>query len=185
MKRPLEIVFHNVPASRGIEDLIRQKVAKLEKFYPRIVGCRVSVEGPHRQHKTGTAPEVHVEIQVPGQTLVVRRDRRPRQVAPDTWSSVRDAFDAAVLKLQDYKRRQAHEVKLHPSPLKANVSVLFAERDYGFITTSEGKELYFHRNSVMDSRFEGLRKGDPVYYVEGDGDTGPTASKVWKGNGAA
>jgi cold shock CspA family protein len=65
------------------------------------------------------------------------------------------------------------------------VSSLFASRNYGFITTSEGKELYFHRNSLMDADLEELRRGDPVHYIEANGDTGPTAAKVWKANGSA
>src|SRR5258708_1959682 len=185
MERPLEIVFHNMPPSAPVERLIRQKVQKLEKFYPRIVGCRVSVEAPHRQHKTGNVPEVHIEIRVPGQTLVVRHEHHAedRHAAADARASVRNAFDAATIKLQDYKGKQAREVKPHPSPLMAHITSLFTDRDYGFITTTEGKELYFHRNSVMDTSLEDMKKGEPVHYIEADGDTGPTASKVWRANG--
>lgn len=187
MERPLEIVFHNMPPSGEIERLVREKVGKLEKLYPRIVGCRVAVEAPHKQHKTGNIPEVHIELQVPGQTLIVRHEHRARQrhVSPNARSTVRDAFDAAKEKLQDFKRKQAREVKPHPAPLQARVSEIFAERDYGFITTTEGKELYFHRNSVMDGPFDGLKPGDIVHFVEAAGDTGPTASKVWRMNGKA
>ena len=185
MERPLEIVFHNMPPSSEIERLVREKVSKLEKFYPRIVGCRVAVELPHKAHKTGNVPKVRVEIQVPGQTLVVRHEQRARQRDPDlsTRSSVRDAFNAATEKLRDLKRKQAREIKPHPAPLQARISSIFAERDYGFITTAEGKELYFHRNSVMDGPFDGLKLGDTVHFVEADGDTGPTAAKVWSTNG--
>ena len=185
MERPLEIVFHNMPPSSEIERLVREKVAKLHKFYPRLVGCRVAVELPHKAHKTGNVPKVRVEIQVPGRTLVVRQERRARQrdTATSARSSVRDAFDAATEKLRDFKRKQAHEVKAHPAPLQARISSLFVERDYGFITTAEGKELYFHRNSVMDGPFDALKLGDTVHFVPADGDTGPTAAKVWPANG--
>jgi len=44
--------------------------------------------------------------------------------------------------------------------------------------TSEGKLLYFHRNSVLAGDFDSLSRGDDVYYVEGVGDTGPIATKV-------
>jgi ribosome-associated translation inhibitor RaiA len=185
MERPLELVFHNMPSSPAIERLVHEKVEKLEKFYPRIIGCRVAIEVPHRQHRTGNVPEVHIELHVPGQTLVVRHEHRAEQrhASPDARSSVSDAFEAMITKLQDYKRKQAREVKPHPSPLKAQVTSLFSDRDYGFITTTEGRELYFHRNSVMDTDFDALMRGDAVHYIEADGDTGPTASKVWRANG--
>jgi cold shock CspA family protein len=182
MERPLEIVFHNVPPSSEIETLIRERMAKLEKFYPRIVSARVAVEAPHKPHKSGNVPEVHVELHVPGQTLVVRRDHgtKERHAVRDARAAVRDAFEAATLKLQDYKRRQQREVKQHPSPLTARVTSLFVERDYGFLTTNEGRELYFHANSVMDVAFADLKNGDAVQFIEAEGDTGPLASKVWR-----
>jgi len=31
----------------------------------------------------------------------------------------------------------------------------------------------------MNGGFDKLKRGDPVHFVEGMGDTGPTASKVW------
>lgn len=109
MERPLEIVFHNMSPSVEIERLVREKVAKLEKFYPRIIGCRVAVEIPHKQHKTGNVPEVHVEMQVPGQTLVVRHEHhaRERHAAPNVRTSLRDAFSAAREKLRDFKKKQS------------------------------------------------------------------------------
>jgi cold shock CspA family protein len=117
--------------------------------------------------------------------LVVRHEHHAeeRHAFPDARSSIRDSFEAMTEKLQDYKRKQKREVKPHPSPLTAHVTRLFAERDYGFITTTEGREIYFHRNSVMDTPFEELICGETVHYIEADGDTGPTASKIWRANG--
>ncbi|MBV8703407.1 MAG: cold shock domain-containing protein, partial [Acetobacteraceae bacterium] len=38
--------------------------------------------------------------------------------------------------------------------------------------------LYFHRDSVTNGRFEDLKQGQLVYYVEEEGDAGPVATKV-------
>jgi cold shock CspA family protein len=51
-------------------------------------------------------------------------------------------------------------------------------KDFGYVMTKEGGLIYFHRNSVLSGAFDKLRRGDEVTYVEGMGDTGPTASKV-------
>ncbi len=58
------------------------------------------------------------------------------------------------------------------------VAELQPDKDFGFLMTKEGGLLYFHRNSVLTGKFEDLRRGDDVTYVEEMGDTGPTASKV-------
>ena len=68
MDRPLEIAFHNISSSESLEALIREKFARLEKRFPRLVGARVSVEALHRQHRTGNIYECHVVLSVPGET---------------------------------------------------------------------------------------------------------------------
>src|SRR5437588_183497 len=70
-------------------------------------------------------------------------------------------------------------VKPHDASVRAQVAQL--ADDHGFLLTNEGTQLYFHRNSVMNDDFAALKIGDAVQFVAADGDTGPTASKVWLG----
>ena len=58
------------------------------------------------------------------------------------------------------------------------VADLPAGEDFAFLMTKEGGLLYFHRNSILAGRFEDLKVGTEVSYVEEMGDTGPIASKV-------
>lgn len=44
MMSPLQIEFHNTPPLEPVETRIRQELAELEKFYNRLVSCRVDVE---------------------------------------------------------------------------------------------------------------------------------------------
>jgi cold shock CspA family protein/ribosome-associated translation inhibitor RaiA len=182
MDSPLEITFHNMRSSDAIEGDIRKRVTKLEKLYGRMVSCRVSIEARTRQHHTGNVYEVHVDMHVPRGHLVVSKEPHhvgERHANTDVKASIRDAFEAAEAQLRSFGKKQGGEAKPHASPLYGSVAELFSERDYGFILTSEGARLYFHRNSVMDGGFDKLKRGDTVQFVEDMGDTGPTASKVW------
>ncbi len=184
MQTPLEITFHNMQASESVEAEIRKRAEKLGKLYDRMVGCRVSVEGLHKQHRTGNIYEVHIEMLVPGQNLVVSREPhrvKERFANPDVYASVREAFKAAERQLKDFKTRQRGDVKAHAAMLPGRVAQLVPDHDHGFIATPNGTQLYFHRNSVMNGGFDSLKPGDPVSFVEATGDTGPTASKVWRG----
>ncbi len=184
MDRPLEIAFHNVSPSPALEENIRERVAKLEKMYQRLTGCRVAVEKRHKQHRTGNIYEVHIEMMVPGAKLVVSKEpHRPKEryANPDVYASLRDAFSAAEAQLKGFKEQQRGDIKPHPPLFQGQVAQIFRERDYGFITTNEGKQLYFHRNSVMDKDFDKLKEGEAVHFIETEGDTGPTAAKVWIG----
>lgn len=51
-------------------------------------------------------------------------------------------------------------------------------QDYGRIQTSDGREVYFHRNSVVNGDFNSLDVGGEVRFDEESGDQGPQASTV-------
>lgn len=119
MDIPLEIAFHNLKPSSEVESLIREHVDKLEKLYPHLIGCRVSLEVPHRQHRHGNVPEVHIAIRVPGREIAVSREphrAKERHVAPNLQTSVKDAFRAAEKRLMDFKQQQYGEVKTKDLP---------------------------------------------------------------------
>jgi cold shock CspA family protein/ribosome-associated translation inhibitor RaiA len=177
-----EIAFHNMRSSERIKADILKRVAKLEKFYGRLIFCRVSIEARTKQHRTGNIYEVHIEMQAPGGRLVVSREPhhvKERRAHTDVRASIIEAFAAAEAQLRSFGKKRQGEVKLHAAPVPGRISELFKTRDYGFILTHKGARLYFHRNSVMNGDFEKLENGDSVQFVEGDGDTGPTAVKVW------
>jgi len=55
---------------------------------------------------------------------------------------------------------------------------LFSEEGYGFLETPDGREIYFHRNSVIGSDFDRLEIGTEVRFAEETGEQGPQASTV-------
>ena len=52
------------------------------------------------------------------------------------------------------------------------------DRGFGFITTSNGTELFFHMSAVGGTTFEALQEGQRVSYTEGAGHKGPRAENV-------
>jgi cold shock CspA family protein/ribosome-associated translation inhibitor RaiA len=185
MQKPLEITYHNMQPSDWIEAEIRERVGKLEKISDRLTGVRVSLELLHRQHRTGNIYEVHIDMTVPRDELVVSRTpHRPKEryANADLRTSIREAFEAAERQLIEYKEQLRGDVKVHEPMFQGQVSQIDPGGEFGFILTNEGTQLYFHRNSLLEGEFEKLRRGDPVHYVASDGDTGPTAKKVWTGS---
>lgn len=173
MKLALQITARDLPLTDAIDAAIRSKAQKLTHFFDRIISCRVVVHAPHRHHHKGKSYHVDIDIHVPGAELIVKRE--PHE---DLYVAIRDAFDAARRQLQSYARRLRHEVKTHEAELPAHISQLHEEQGYGFITTHEGREIYFHRNSVAHGRFEKLRVGAAVRYAEAQGEQGPQASTL-------
>jgi cold shock CspA family protein len=175
-----------MPSSARVETVIRNRVGKLDRLYEHLIGCRVSVEQLHRRHHTGNLFDVHIDMRVPGDELVVTREpHHPREkfADPDLGIALRHAFKAAERRLLDYKHRQRREVKVHAEAFAGQVSQPNPEEDHGFILTHEGSQPYFHRNSLIHHDFDRLKLGDKVHFVDTDGDTGPTARKVWRVEG--
>jgi ribosomal subunit interface protein len=175
MQTPLQIAFHNLECSEAVRGLIEEKVAWLEQFYDRITGCRVVVEEPHRHHRQGNQYLVHIDLTVPGSVIAINREHT---ASGDLSVAIRDAFDAARRKLEEHVRRLRQEVKSHEPPLHARVSQFFPEEGYGFLTTADGREVYFHRRAVLNGGFDDLQVGVEVAFVEEPGDKGPQASTV-------
>ena len=202
MKTALQITFRNMPPSNAIEENIREKAAKLDSLFDGIMGCRVIVEAPHRHHHKGKAYQVRIDMTVPGGELVVNRapkrldapkaahfeelekdlaeSHEPSKHAAheDIYVAIRDAFNAAGRKLQDFARRRRGKTKIHEATPLARVARLFPVEDYGFLETPDGRELYFHKNSVLHPGFERLEVGTEVYFAEELGEKGPQASSV-------
>jgi cold shock CspA family protein len=96
----------------------------------------------------------------------------------DLYVAIRDAFNAAARKLQDHARRKRGKVKLHEPAAVARVIRLFPIEDYGFLQTPDGREVYFHKNSVLARGFDRLEVGTEVFFAEEPGEKGPQASTV-------
>jgi cold shock CspA family protein len=92
--------------------------------------------------------------------------------------AIDDAFKAMGRRLQDFARRQRGDVKTREPMPRAIVSKLLPAAGYGFLETLGGREIYFHKNSVLDGNFSHLKLGTVVSFVEEEGEKGPQASTV-------
>jgi cold shock CspA family protein len=178
----------------ALEEAIRERTAWLETFHPDIVGCRVLIETPHRHREHGQHVRLRIELSLPGEDVVVsheptlhgtlkdvegeahHKDDDVGAVSKYAEVAVREAFDAARRRLQDVARRQRGDVKTHQAPGHGRV-VSLAE-DHGFIEVPDGRQVYFHRASVLEEGRARLTVGSEVAFVEEEGDEGPQASTV-------
>jgi ribosomal subunit interface protein len=178
METPLQITFRHLPPSAAIEGVIRERASWLERFFERITSCRVVVEAPHHRRQQGNLFVVRIELTVPGGELVVNRSPSEHQAHQDVYVAVHDAFDEARRILEDHARRQREPKRPRARAPRGRVVRLFDEEGYGFIEAADGREIYFHRNSVLKKRFDRLEVGMEVRFTEEEGDQGPQASTV-------
>jgi cold shock CspA family protein len=189
-----QITFRNMESSSRLEEAVLREATRLERFFPRTVSCRVAIEGPPRA-EFGGLYRVRIELGVPGEELVVEHIRtlhktlraeeavhvtkgsEPDRGRRDAQLAVREAFHEMRRRLQDYARRMRGDTKRHERWPKGHVIRLSPEDGFGFIDAA-GREVYFHRNSVLGGHFGRLRIGSRVRFAEEMGEKGPRATTV-------
>src|SRR5579863_1300998 len=194
MTLPIQITFRKLEPSERIKVKVLREAAKLEKFYPAIMSCRVVIDAPERRRRYGTLHQVRIDLGVPGGELVVNNEpslhgsiaeeqsKTARRLEVGSLDkpverSIHDAFRLARRQLEDYARCQRREVKIHEAQ-QAKVAELSPKKGYGMLVTADGRQLYFHRNSVVRGSFSRMKVGSTVAFAEEQGEHGPQASTV-------
>jgi len=171
----LKVEARNVELRKGWQTKIEDEQAKLIRHYPNFVlHLRVSIEAT-AHHKEGGF-EIKLVASVPSDTVVVtRRGDAVRAV-------LTESFDVLVLQLKEIQRKK-RKSKKNPQHVMAADSIgiirkLSPHESYGFITSSDKRDIYFHENALKNLNMDDLTEGDSVVFGESHGDKGPQASWV-------
>jgi len=195
MLLPVQVTFRNIDSDGGLEELVQQEAAKLERFYGRITSCRVMVERPQRA-QSSKLYHVRIDLGLPNGELVVKHTpslhaalqhvkvEKSRQEAEGVLvhknprRAIREAFREMTRRLQDYKRKQEGAVKISHKMAEGTVKEIFPDENYGFLETADNRQIYFNEASVLDGHFSRLRVGTRVRLAEERGEKGLQASTV-------
>jgi cold shock CspA family protein/ribosome-associated translation inhibitor RaiA len=151
---------------------IEQELGRLQQHYcGPILHARVEVIGTEHHH-LGTF-EVHIVVNVSGQTITIKQ--QGELVLP----LLVEAFDALDRRLSEHCQITQQKVKAHEEfTHQGRILRLFPDREYGFIGTDDGLEVYFHANAVKKGSFAQLNPGTPVKFGQEEGREGPQATWV-------
>lgn len=173
------ISFHNMDKSEVDEEHIRAKIHDLDTIHPRIVGCRVVVDAPHRHGHKGRLYEVRIDVALPGKDISVSRDTGHDHAHEDINVAIYDAFVVAKRLLEDRMQlMSAHRHKAHPEAIHGRVDRIFAEEGFGFIEAENGEEVYFQQDSLTKSAWPKIKPGTRVRFKIKSGDKGLFAIHV-------
>jgi cold shock CspA family protein len=179
METPAKIDFQGTDPSPALRALIEGHINELEDRFGRITACRVVVQAPSGRHRTGSLFEINVHLTLPnGREVKVSRTPQSDERHADAEYAIADAFKRARRQLQDQVRRLQGKVKSHEPTPTGRVTTIDADRGFGFLESADGREIYFHRNSVLNNAFTSLKSGTRVSFSEEMGEKGPQASTV-------
>ncbi len=173
----LQLSFHGMEPSETIRNKVREQVDKLQQRYGDVTSWHVYIDGPIGS--TGLF-EVTVEARVPGAELAVGRKPGNLEAHTDALVALRDSFAAIERQLKKRRRQQYGEVKAHDGKPQGQIARIFHDQGYGFITLNDGRDVYFHKNAVLEPEFDELGVGDAVELTiaADESPRGPQATSV-------
>ena len=172
----LQVEGRNLEIRKVWQDKIEEEKARLERHHAGFIHhLRVTVEGTSSHREGGY--ELRLVASIPNDTVVVKRK------GEKVKTILVDAFNTLSLQLKELQRKRRQSYKVQPeSSTSASgegvVKSIFPFESYGFIVTPQGREIYFHENSLKDVAMNELSEGDGVKFGEGQGDKGPCAAWV-------
>jgi cold shock CspA family protein/ribosome-associated translation inhibitor RaiA len=179
MQTPVEIDFQGMKGNEELRACVLKHIAVLEQRFGRITACRVVIKAPSERHRTGGACEVAIRLSLPqGREVDIGRSEKADDRHSDPIAALNDAFKRARRRLQDHVRRMRGDVKSHDAPPIATVKRFDDVGGFGFLETEDGREIYFHKNSLLNGDARQLAPGTRVTFFEELGDKGPQASTV-------
>lgn len=141
MQRPVQITFHEIEASAAIEDLVHEKVARLEDHNQQIIGCRVSVNNAHKSRAQGAHDfEIVLQVELPGDDLVERVS------GDDCYGAIREAFRVMQRRMTKELDKRRGEIKSHAANTRGRM-----ERQL------EDEQLEYNDDAGNTARGEGMR----------------------------
>lgn len=183
MKIQPEITYRNLDKSEAIDNLVHEKIAKLENICNYINSCHIAIEKIHDRPRSGSPYRVRIDLTVPpGHELAAEKNPGEGIQYQPLDAVVRETFDAMrqqLVKLTQLQRASEQSGRYEEAQESTGlVTKLFREDGYGFLKTLDGREIYFHQNSVLHHDFDRLEIGTGVHFSLEDGEEGPQASTV-------
>lgn len=174
MKVPLQITMRNMKKSESVKEKIKEKADKLNQFSDQIISCEVVVEHEVAHRNNGGRFNVRVHLAIPGKDLVVSKD----QDEENLYLAIQEAFDDMVRQLEEASRIRQGDVKHHSLVIRGEIARLFSDDQFGFIVSTTGDEYYFNADNLVKHKFDSLKVGMPVHFIEKVGDEGLKACRV-------
>lgn len=179
MQVPFEIAFQNLEPSETLRSEVEKQARRLEKFHDRITSCHVAIIAPKTRHRHGDLFSVNIRVAMPlHKDILVTKTHGDVPEHEHVMVAIKDAFALAQRQIEDAAREMRGQVKPHEVEDHGRVAKFLAGENCGFIETADGREIYFHRNSVLDDAFDRLTVGTEVRFIEEAGEKGAQASTV-------
>jgi ribosome-associated translation inhibitor RaiA len=109
----LDVHFHGLERSAAIEAKVNDRFRKLTRHLARMTACRVVLEAASRNAAKAKLFKVKIEVLLPSRKpLVITHEREGGSAQDDLALAIRDAFEAAIRRVDEVGTKIAHRTRL-------------------------------------------------------------------------
>ncbi|MEW5894743.1 MAG: hypothetical protein AB1650_03130 [Candidatus Omnitrophota bacterium] len=116
MQKPLELIFKNFEDRDGVvEQVVLEKVKKLEQVCPRLISCHVAIEQLQNSKHNHHSYSIHIVVNFPPhhEVVITRHPQKGDVQEQLLTTQVRDAFIAARRQVQEIMDKHQGRIKIH------------------------------------------------------------------------
>ncbi|MEW6101699.1 MAG: HPF/RaiA family ribosome-associated protein [Candidatus Omnitrophota bacterium] len=107
MQEPLEIIFRHAPKNTQLEGYILEQSKHLEKFFQRVVSCKVTVDKPQKSGLPAGLYKVRVDVGLPRRReIIIKKEAKISATFDEICVLIKEAFKAAARELEEIKERE-------------------------------------------------------------------------------
>lgn len=174
----LKIQCLDFTESPSITSAVESHLESLKKTNSQIMSCHVVISKPHRKQHHGNTYQVKLRLHMAGKQIIIDKDSGKNHAHEDIYIAIRDAFLAAKRKVEEFSRMREGRIKERVRPMHAKIVRIIPADDCGFIVSEDHREIYFHKNALLNDNFENLKVGQEVRFSEAMGEKGPQITSM-------
>lgn len=180
MTEILSITTRGIPKSPDIETFIKERIEEIRDANSPIHECEIMIERTRFFRKSGNPFRIRLAIKNPNvPEIVVTREPSGIIMRDPLFTVLSNVFLIARRKLPEHSKHPMGNHEICPKQENgAVVSRIFPYLGYGFLQSISGREVYFHRDNVINGEFTSMEVGTRVWFIEREGEQGPWASSV-------
>ncbi len=108
MQKPLELSIQDANNSQFVEEIVMEKIFKIEQMYNKIISWRIFIRQPHKRHVKGNAFNIRIDIKLPDDRIVVNCKSND-ELGP----LIHEAFEVAQRQTKKYIKRRYIKRKMN------------------------------------------------------------------------
>ncbi len=170
----IDITYRQTKKTPAIAAHIKNQIYKLARHFGHIISCHVVLNNELAKANNGGLYHTSITVQVPHSSQMFAKSTPHSNL----YTGIADAFTGIQRQLKQRMRHLHNHAANEKPSLHGVVSDIFPLDKFGFIEDQQGVEYYFNSEHVNNKKFQQLKIGQKILFIEEQTPQGLQAHKI-------